>query len=86
MAEIGLPGAESTSWGAVLAPAGTPAPVVARLHAALGEAMAQGAVRARMAQAGADPASSTPAELAALMRRETERWGRVVREAGITVG
>jgi tripartite-type tricarboxylate transporter receptor subunit TctC len=39
-----------------------------------------------MAQAGADPASSTPAELAALMRRETERWGRVVREAGITVG
>jgi tripartite-type tricarboxylate transporter receptor subunit TctC len=86
MAEIGLPGAESTSWGAVLAPAGTSAPVVARLQAVLGEAMAQGAVRARMAQAGADPASSTPAELAALMRRETERWGRVVREAGITVG
>ncbi len=86
MAEIGLPGAESTSWGAVLAPAGTPEPVVARLQAALGEAMAQPAVRARMAQAGADAATSTPAELASLMRRETERWGRVVREAGITVG
>ncbi|SDD11167.1 Bug family tripartite tricarboxylate transporter substrate binding protein [Belnapia rosea] len=86
MAEIDLPGAESTSWGAVLALAGTPEPVVARLQAALGEAVAQPAVRARMAQAGADAATSTPAELASLMRRETERWGRVVREAGITVG
>jgi tripartite-type tricarboxylate transporter receptor subunit TctC len=39
-----------------------------------------------MAQAGADAATSSPAELAALMRREAERWGRVVKEAGISVG
>ena len=86
VAEIGLPGAESTSWGAVMAPAGTPEPVVARLNTVLREASALPAVRERMAQAGADAASSSPAELAALIARETERWGRVVREARVSVG
>ncbi len=86
VAEAGLPGAENTSWGAVLAPAGTPDAAVERLGAAVREAVAVPAVKERMAQAGADAASSSPAELAALMRREAERWGRVVREAGISVG
>jgi tripartite-type tricarboxylate transporter receptor subunit TctC len=84
MAEAGLPGAENTSWGAVLVPAGTPEAAVERLNAALREAVGVPAVRERMAQAGADAAASSPAELAALMRRETERWGKVVKEAGIS--
>ncbi|GAA0602922.1 tripartite tricarboxylate transporter substrate binding protein [Craurococcus roseus] len=84
VAEAGLPGAESTSWGAVLVPAGTPDAAIGRLHAAVREALAVPAVKERMAQAGADAASSTPAELAALMRRETERWGKVVKDAGIS--
>ncbi|MBD0272168.1 MAG: tripartite tricarboxylate transporter substrate binding protein [Acetobacteraceae bacterium] len=86
MAEAGLPGAENTSWGAVLAPAGTPEAAVERLNAAVREAVGVPAVRERMAQAGADAAASSPAELAALMRREAERWGRVVKEAGISAG
>ncbi len=86
VAEAGLPGAENTSWGAVLVPAGTPEAAVERLNAAVREAVAVLAVRERMAQAGADAATSSPAELAALMRREAERWGRVVKEAGISVG
>jgi tripartite-type tricarboxylate transporter receptor subunit TctC len=85
MAEIGLPAAEATSWGAVMAPAATPAPVIARLNAAIREALAEPAVAQRLAAAGADAVSSTPAELAETMRRETEKWGRVVREARITV-
>jgi tripartite-type tricarboxylate transporter receptor subunit TctC len=85
VAEIGLSGAESTSWGAVLAPAGTPAAAVARINAVLREAAAQPAVRERMAAAGADAASSTPEELVARMGRENERWARVVREANITI-
>ncbi|HEV7458095.1 MAG TPA: tripartite tricarboxylate transporter substrate binding protein [Roseococcus sp.] len=85
MAEIGLPGAEASSWGAVLAPANTPAAVVRRVNAVLNEALGRQNVRARLAQVGADPVSSTPEELANFMRAETEKWGRVVRAANIRV-
>ncbi|WP_338664290.1 tripartite tricarboxylate transporter substrate binding protein [Pararoseomonas sp. SCSIO 73927] len=85
MKEIGLPAAEATSWGAVLAPAGTPAPVVGRLNAILREALADPAIQQRLKAAGADAVSSTPDELKARMAQETETWGRVVREAKITV-
>jgi tripartite-type tricarboxylate transporter receptor subunit TctC len=85
MAEIGLPEAQATSWGAVMAPAGTPGPVIERLNAVLREVLAQEVVQQRLSAAGADAVSSTPAELAETMRRETEKWGRVVREARITV-
>jgi tripartite-type tricarboxylate transporter receptor subunit TctC len=85
MAEVGLAGASATSWGAVMAPAGTPAPAITRLNAALNAALADGSVRARLVQAGADPVSSTPEAVAERMRAETEMWGRVVREANITI-
>jgi len=83
--EEGLPGAQASSWGAIMAPAGTPAPAIARLAAAVREAVEQPTVRTRMANAGADPAASTPEELAAFIRSESEKWGRVVREARIRV-
>ena len=85
LAEIGLAEAQATSWGAVMAPAATPAPIVDRLNAIIREVLADAAVQARLAAAGADAVTSSPAELAAMMRRETEIWGRVVREARITV-
>lgn len=85
MAEIGLADAQATSWGAVMAPAGTPAPVIERLNAVIREALAEPAVVQRLAAAGADAVVSTPAELAETMRSETAKWGRVVREARITV-
>lgn len=85
LAEIGLADAQATSWGAVMAPAGTPAPVVDRYSAALREILADAAVQQRLAAAGADAVFSTPADLAATMRAEAEKWGRVVREARITV-
>ena len=85
LAEIGLPEAQATSWGAVMAPGGTPAPIVLRVNAAIREALAQPAVRERLAAAGADGVSSTPEELAALLRAESTKWARVVREARITV-
>ena len=83
--ESGLPGAQCSSWGAIMAPGGTAAPIIARLNAALRETVGQPALRTRMANAGADPASSSPEELAAFIRSETAKWGRVVREARITV-
>jgi tripartite-type tricarboxylate transporter receptor subunit TctC len=85
VAEIGLPAAEATSWGAVMAPAGTPAPVVERIGAALRESLALPAVQERLRGVGAEPWSSSAEELAAYMRSETEKWGRVVRDARITV-
>jgi tripartite-type tricarboxylate transporter receptor subunit TctC len=85
LAEIGLADAQATSWGAVMAPAGTPAPIVERYNALLRDILADATVKQRLAAAGADAVFSTPAELAATMRTETEKWGRVVREARITV-
>ena len=85
LAEIGLADAQATSWGAVMAPAGTPAPVVERYNALLRDILADATVKQRLAAAGADAVYSSPAELAATMRAETAKWGRVVREARITV-
>jgi tripartite-type tricarboxylate transporter receptor subunit TctC len=85
MAEAGLAGASATSWGAIMAPTGTPAPAIARLNAALNAALGDGSVRARLVQAGADPVSSTPEAVAERIRTETAMWGRVVREANITI-
>jgi tripartite-type tricarboxylate transporter receptor subunit TctC len=83
VAEAGLRGAESSSWGAIMAPAGTPDPVVARLNAAMREAVGQATVQARLAQSGLDAAASSAAELAGFIREETARWGQVLRERGI---
>jgi tripartite-type tricarboxylate transporter receptor subunit TctC len=83
--ELGYPNAESTSWGCVVVPAGTPAPAIQRLNAVTREAVANPIVARRMAEAGVDGVSSTAAELADFLRKETEKWSRVVKEAHITV-
>ncbi len=86
VAEIGLPAAEATSWGAVMAPAGTPPAAVERIGSALRDSLALPAVQERLRGFGAEPASSSAEELAAYLKRETEKWGRVVRDARITLG
>lgn len=84
-AESGLPDFVVTSWNALMVPAGTPAPAVARLNEACAAALAVPAVRERMLATGAEPAPSSVEALAALLAAEYERWGRVVREAKVTV-
>jgi len=85
IAEAGYPQAEATSWGCVMVPAGTPAPVVQRLSQAVAAAVANPAVAARMSGAGVDGVASAPEELAAFLRSESEKWGTVARQAGIRV-
>jgi tripartite-type tricarboxylate transporter receptor subunit TctC len=85
LAEQGYPQATATSWGAVMATAGTPAPAIARLSEALRAGIANPAAVQRMTASGVDPVASTPEELAAFITSESEKWGRVVREARITV-
>jgi tripartite-type tricarboxylate transporter receptor subunit TctC len=85
MAEAGLAQAQATSWGAVMAPAGTPSQAITVLNGLVRDALAEPRVRERLAAAGADAVSSSPEELAGTIRSEAEKWGRVVREARITV-
>jgi tripartite-type tricarboxylate transporter receptor subunit TctC len=84
--EAGLPNAQATSWGGIVAPAQVPGPVTDKLNASIRDAVAQPAVRQRMAGAGADPAASSPAEFTSFIRAEREKWGKVVKEARISIG
>jgi len=83
--EAGFPNATAMSWGCVMAPGGTPAPVVAGLNRAVVEALATPAVQQRLSAAGVDGEASTSEALAAFIAAEREKWGRVVREARISV-
>lgn len=85
MAEAGYPGAESTSWTGVLAPAGTPATVIARLNTEFVRALRSPEVSARLSADGAVPVGSSAADFAAYLRSELVKWGKVVRESRATV-
>jgi tripartite-type tricarboxylate transporter receptor subunit TctC len=80
--EAGLPGFEAEQRYGLIAPAGTPAPVIARLNAALREALASAEVKARIASDGAVPVPSSPQEYVQDIDRDEKKWAPVVREAG----
>ena len=79
----GLPGFEAVSWYALMAPAGTPREVIAKIHGDVAKALQMADVRERLAGMGAEPSGESPAELAARIKAEYERWGEVVRKANI---
>jgi len=83
IAESGLPGYEASSWYGVLAPAGTPREIIARLNAELVKALAQPEVRKNLLAEGAEPIGGTPEQFAAHIRSEKERLGKLIREAKI---
>ncbi len=85
LAESGLPGYESSGWFAILAPAGTPAAIVKRLNAEFGAVLRSADVRERFSAAGLEPMPSTPEELATLMKSETVKWAKVIRDSGAKV-
>ena len=85
MAEAGVPGYESTTWFGVLGPAGTPPDVVAKVNRDIAAVLKTDDIRKRFAAAGAEPRGSSPQAFAALIRSEGEKWGRIIREAGIKV-
>jgi tripartite-type tricarboxylate transporter receptor subunit TctC len=83
IAESSYPGYEATNWYAFLAPAGTPKPVLERLHRELVQALKAPDVRDSLDKQGMEAKPGTPEELAKYMERELATWGRVVREAKI---
>lgn len=82
LSETVLPGMEMSAWQGVVAPTGTPAPILQRLHAEITRALQNPEVRAKLAAAGTEVLGSTPEEYAAYIRAEMTRWARIVRESG----
>jgi tripartite-type tricarboxylate transporter receptor subunit TctC len=81
--ESGVPGYEASSWFGILAPAGTPNSIVARLNAEALKALQMREVQEQLVRQGMDPTGSTPAEFDAYLRSEIAKWTRVVKEARI---
>ena len=83
MAEAGVAGVEMVEWSGILVRTGTPAPVVARLDEEIRKVLASPELQARLKEQGADPASATASEFAAIMRSDIQRLGAVARKLGI---
>ena len=83
IAEAGVPGYEALQWYGVLAPAGTPRPIVDRLSRDIARSLQAPDAQERLAVEGATPIGSTPDEFAEHLRRETEKWAAVIRKAGL---
>jgi len=83
IAESGLPGYEVGNWYAIVAPAATPQPIVARLNTEINKTLALPDVKQRFLDLAADPAGSTPGDLSAYIRSEIAKWGKVIKIAGI---
>ena len=83
MQEAGVKGYEAALWTGILAPAGTPQPIVTRLHGEIVKIVAAPDVRESLARQGADPASSTPEQFAAYIQTELAKWAKVVQAANV---
>jgi tripartite-type tricarboxylate transporter receptor subunit TctC len=83
VAEQGFPGFEVTAWNALYAPKGTPKAVVERINAEVTRILAQPETRQRLLQIGFEPAGGSPDELAALEKRERDKWGPLIKAAGL---
>jgi tripartite-type tricarboxylate transporter receptor subunit TctC len=83
--EAGVKGYESLSWSGIVAPAATPKPVIAKLNAAIERVLAMPDVKKRFADLGVDAVGGPPEAFARHIRVESEKWGRVVKAANITL-
>ena len=84
VAESGLPGYEAMGWFGLLAPAATPRQIVTKVSIDVNRVLAEREVREKMLGLGADPSGDTPEEFARFIREDQAKWGRLMKEAGIT--
>jgi tripartite-type tricarboxylate transporter receptor subunit TctC len=85
MMEAGIPDYDTAAWGSLMAPAGTPPDILKRLSAAVQETYKRPQVQAAFADRGVEAVASTPEQLNALIRRDTELWGQVVKAGNVTL-
>ena len=82
VAESGLPGFEASNWFGLMAPAGTPPEIAARLNAEAHKALLAPDVREKLASLGFEIQASTPQEFSALLKAETDKWAKVLKASG----
>jgi tripartite-type tricarboxylate transporter receptor subunit TctC len=83
MEELGFPGYEATAWFGLMGPAGTPKPIVDKIHDETVKVMAQPDVRRKLESLGLQLVGNTPAEFLDIVKKETPMWGKVIKDAGI---
>ena len=83
VAESGVPGYEVVSWQAIFAPAGTPKPIIDRLHGEIAKILPEPEMQERLAKLGMQGADMTPPQLAAFQKAEVEKWAAVIKSANI---
>lgn len=83
LSEQGIPGVDSNNWYALFVPAKTPQATVDALNAAVRRALATPSVRDKLTSTGTDPAPTSPQELSALLKRDTEKWAKLIKAKGI---
>jgi tripartite-type tricarboxylate transporter receptor subunit TctC len=86
MIEAGVPDFEVTSWFGLLAPAGTPAPIIGKLHQEAVRIVSQQELREKYGMIGLDVVSDAPEAFAAIIRNDTAKWAKVIKDAGIKAG
>lgn len=85
MSEAGLPGVEATGWNGICVPAGVPQPVINLLHREIVKALSDRVIRDQMISTGADVGGERPDEFTAYIRAELAKWGKVIKDAGISI-
>jgi tripartite-type tricarboxylate transporter receptor subunit TctC len=85
MMEAGIPNYDTAAWGSLMAPAGTPPDIVKRLSQSVQEAYRKPQVQTTFTDRGVEAVASTPEQLSALIRRDTELWGQVVKAGNVTL-
>ena len=83
--ESGVKGYESLSWSGIVAPAATPRPIIMKLNAAIEHVLAMPDVKKKFADLGVEPVGGAPENFARHIKAESEKWGRVVKTANITL-
>jgi tripartite-type tricarboxylate transporter receptor subunit TctC len=83
MAEAGVPGLDLVNWAGILVPAGTPHEVISRLNQDISKAARSPEMRQRWIEQGLEPRVTTTDELAAVIKSDVDKWGRIIRQAGI---
>ncbi|PJI97793.1 tripartite-type tricarboxylate transporter receptor subunit TctC [Acidovorax sp. 69] len=85
LAESGYKGFEAVTWFGILAPAGTPAPIVAQLNKAINQALQQADVADKLKSEGGDVLGGTPEQFGTLLRAEVPRWAKIVKDSGASL-